>query len=125
MVKMCSWGYLGFLLSCSHQRSESEETKHPAIKHKTKAKKEKHVRIFFFVKWLLWRLSSFYFCLSDLQMNSGGSSASERYEQLLTKARTLLMESKSSDRNDPLRATQVPDGDVDSSHLPTSKHGNF
>ncbi|VDK37724.1 unnamed protein product [Taenia asiatica] len=83
--------------AADHERNESEETKYPVIKGKTKAKKEKH-------------------------LNSGGGSASERYEQLLTKARTLLMESKSSEKSDPLRATTAADGDVNSSNLPTSKH---
>ncbi|KAL5961294.1 EH domain-binding protein 1 [Taenia solium] len=83
--------------AADHERSESEETKYPVIKGKTKAKKEKH-------------------------LNSGGGSASERYEQLLTKARTLLMESKSSEKSDPLRATTATDGGVNSSNLPTSKH---
>ncbi|KAL5104649.1 EH domain-binding protein 1 [Taenia crassiceps] len=83
--------------AADHQRIESEEAKRPVIKHKTKTKKEKHV-------------------------NPGSGSASERYEQLLTKARTLLMESKTSDRSDHLRTATAADGDSESTSPSSLKH---
>ncbi|VDM32978.1 unnamed protein product [Hydatigera taeniaeformis] len=83
--------------AADHQQSESEETRESEDKGKTKAKKKKHV-------------------------SSGGGSASERYEQLLTKARTLLMESKSADKNAPSRGTTTTDGAPESSNPSVSKH---
>nr|CDS24099.1 Calponin EH domain binding protein 1 [Echinococcus granulosus] len=87
--------------AADHQQNESEVDKDSVNKSTTKAKNKK-------------------------QVNSGGSSASERYEQLLTKARTLLTESKSSDKNDSLGATTTitttDDHAVESPSLATSKH---
>ena len=81
--------------AAANQQGDATECKDAPKKSKEKAKKKQRV-------------------------NSGGGSASERYEQLLTKARTLLMDSsKVADKTDSLQTS--PEGSASKGASSSSK----